>query len=82
MSSEDRLILDYMAILRHLSTDLKLRLISKLTDSIRESDTEKRGQEDDSWKALFGVWSDTDEDLADIIRDSRLPNRETASFDE
>jgi hypothetical protein len=36
MSSEDRIILDYMAMLNHLSSDLKLRLIMQLTNSLRK----------------------------------------------
>jgi hypothetical protein len=63
MSSEDRLLLDYMALLRHLSLDLKLKLIARLTESIRESELKPTKQENDSWKALFGVWSDMDENI-------------------
>ena len=36
MTSEDRIILDYMAMLNHLSSDLKLRLIMQLTNSLRK----------------------------------------------
>ena len=36
MDSEDRIILDYMAMLNHLSSDLKLRLIMQLTNSLRK----------------------------------------------
>ncbi|MEM1320341.1 MAG: hypothetical protein AAGG75_08790 [Bacteroidota bacterium] len=82
MSNEDRLILDYMAMLGHLSADLKLKLIAKLTDSLREDYEEASpSKKDESWKKLFGAWSDTDENLADFIRSSRLPNRDIPSFD-
>ena len=41
MSSEDRIILDYMAMLNHLSSDLKLRLIMQLTNSLRKEYVER-----------------------------------------
>ncbi len=81
MASEDRIILDYMALLNHLSADLKLKLIAKLTDSIRKDYVETIPEKDDSWKKLFGAWSDTDDNLADLVREQRLSNREIPSFD-
>ena len=73
MSNDDRLILDYMALLSHLSADLKLRLIVKLTDSLRGDYEASAIDKDDSWKNLFGAWSDTDDDLASMVRSNRLP---------
>jgi len=81
MSVEDRLILDYMAMLGHLRADLKLKLISKLTDSLRNDYSESTLNRDDSWKSLFGSWSDTDDDLALTIRNNRLPSRDIPSFE-
>ena len=81
MTSEDRIIIDYMAMLNHLSSDLKLRLIVKLTDSIRKDYVEAIPEKDESWKKLFGAWSDTDDNLAFQLREQRLPNREIPSFD-
>ena len=80
MSKEDKLILDYLALLKHLSTDLKLRLIARLSESLRDDYERAAGTPDNSWKELFGAWSDTREDLADFIRDNRLPNREIPDF--
>lgn len=68
MSSEDRIILDYMAMLNHLSSDLKLRLIIQLTNSLRKEYVESIPEKDESWKGLFGAWRDTDEDLAAFVR--------------
>jgi hypothetical protein len=81
MASEDRIILDYMALLNHLSADLKLKLIAKLTDSIRKDYVETIPEKDDSWKKLFGAWRDTEDNLADLVREQRLSNREIPSFD-
>lgn len=83
MFNEERLILDYMAMLSHLSVDLKLRLISRLTESLRKDYEEPVADKDkdDSWKSLFGSWSDTDDDLAVFIRNNRLPNRDIPNFE-
>lgn len=81
MSSEDRIILDYMAMLNHLSADLKLRLIVQLTNSLRKNYAEPSPEEDESWKSLFGAWKDTDENLAAIVREQRFSNREVPTFE-
>lgn len=74
MSKEERLILDYMTLLRHLDLDLRLRLISRLTESIRTDYARYPKGKDDSWKKLFGTWSDTSDDLAAfILRNRRSP---------
>jgi len=81
MNSEDRIILDYMAMLNHLSADLKLRLIVQLTNSLRKNYVEPGPKEDESWKSLFGAWKDTDENLASIVREQRFSNREVPNFE-
>lgn len=80
MSSDDRIILDYMALLNHLSSDLKLRLIVQLTNSLRKEYTETRPVNDESWKSLFGAWKDTDDNLADLVRAQRFSDQEAPSF--
>ncbi len=81
MPREDQILEDYMAILSRLSTDMKLRLIAKLADSIRESAAAPAEEKEESWKSLFGAWSDTDENLAEIVRENRLPGREAEPLD-
>ena len=80
MSTEDRLVLDYMAILRHLNIDLRLKLIAELTESIR-LDQSKEGRDSSGWKDLFGAWKDMDDSLAEEIISSRTMGREIPSFD-
>lgn len=70
-----------MALLSHLRTDLKLKLISKLTDSLSHDYKEATKVNNDSWKNLFGVWSDTDDNLVELVKENRMPNREIPSFD-
>ena len=81
MSTEDRLILDYMAMLRHLNIDLRLRLIAELTESVR-LDQPKEKIDSDAWKSLFGAWSDVDDSVVEEIIGSRTMGREIPSFDD
>jgi len=81
MSTEDRLVLDYMAMLRHLNIDLRLRLITELTESIR-IDQSKNSNDNDGWKDLFGAWSDVDDSMVEEIISSRTMGREIPSFDD
>lgn len=81
MSLEDRLLRSYMALLKGLNTDLKLKLIAKLTESVRMDYNKQESSKSDSWKSLFGVWKDMDGDLAETIRANRTPSREVPSFD-
>lgn len=61
-------------MLNHLSSDLKLRLIMQLTNSLRKEYGESVPEKDESWKGLFGAWRDTDENLAQFVREQRLPD--------
>jgi len=81
MSTEDRLVLDYMAMLRHLNIDLRLRLITELTESIRE-DKSKNKRKSDEWKDLFGAWSNIDDSVVEEVISSRTMGREIPSFDD
>ncbi len=81
MSTEDRLVLDYMAILRHLNIDLRLKLIAELTESIR-LDQSKDERDNSDWKDLFGAWKDMDDSLVEEIISSRTMGREIPSFDD
>jgi hypothetical protein len=60
-----------MALLKGLNTDLKLKLIAKLTESVRMDYKKHDTPKSDSWKSLFGVWKDMDDDLAEQIRANR-----------
>ena len=81
MSKEDRLILDYMAMLGHLGADLKLRLISELSASLRSDAELSYAGSEEGWRALFGAWADTGDDMANFVRNTRFPNREVPGFE-
>jgi len=65
---------NYFGMIRNLSTDVKLELISRISDSLRESSR----QEDDSWKNLFGAYhsKQSAEEIIGDLRNSRFTNRQ------
>lgn len=81
MSVEDKLVLDYMAMLRPLPLGIKLKLLTLLSESIASDYTAAKEEKNDSWKTLFGAWKDTEENLAEQIRSARFSNRDIPSFD-
>ena len=60
-------------MVKDLSADVKLELISKITDSLKETTKEVK---DDSWKELFGAWESEEsaEEIIEEIRASRNTN--------
>ncbi len=69
-----------MKLLNHLSIDLKLQLISKLSESITLDFQQKKIEKKASWKSLIGAWKDMDNDIIDDISAYRLPEREVPKF--
>jgi len=66
---------NFFDMIKNLSADVKLELISKITDSLKAS---KQKAKDDSWKKLFGAWQSDQsaEDIIEEIRGSRHTNRQ------
>jgi len=62
-------------MVKDLSADVKLELISKITESLKESNKKAK---DDSWKKLFGAWESEEsaEEIIEEIRSSRYTNRQ------
>lgn len=62
-------------MVKNLSADVKLELISKITVSLKET---KKEAKDDSWKKLFGAWESEEsaEEIIEEIRSSRYTNRQ------
>lgn len=65
---------NFIGMINNLSVDAKLDLISKITDSLKNT---KKEVKDDSWKDLFGAWQSNEsaEELISEIRSSRYTNR-------
>lgn len=62
-------------MVKNLSADVKLEIISKITDSLKGT---KKEVKDDSWKKLFGAWESEEsaEEIIEEIRASRHTNRQ------
>ncbi len=62
-------------MVKNLSAEEKLELISKITDSLKKT---KKEVKDDSWKKLFGAWESEEsaEEIIEDIRASRYTNRQ------
>lgn len=66
---------NFFGMIKNLSADIKLELISKISDSLRE---QKRETRVDSWKELFGAWQSDEsaEEMIEEIRASRHVDRQ------
>lgn len=73
-----QLIENYFALLKNLSTNSKLDLISKLTQSIKSDMVDKTSSFDEA----FGAWDKNDnvEELISSIRGARSFNRNIEKF--
>ena len=77
MNTSDITIADnFFGMIRNLSAEVRLDLISRISESLKES-TQKKDHSD-SWKSLFGAY-ESEESAEEMIRDvkeSRHTNRE------
>lgn len=64
-------------MVKNLSADVKLEIISKIADSLKEPKS-KGEAKDESWKKLFGAWESEEsaEEIIEEIRASRYTNRQ------
>ena len=70
----------YWKLLSHLSNEVKLKLISKLSDSLVQSYSE---EEDLNWAdEFYGKWEDsrTVEEIIEQTREQHVYNRKITSF--
>jgi hypothetical protein len=65
---------DIFELVKNQSTDVKLDLISKISNSLKSIEKNKT---EDSWKELFGAWESTKsaEEIIEEIRSSRKTDR-------
>lgn len=66
---------NYFGIIKNLSADVKLELISKISSSLKGT---KKEAKDNSWKELFGAWKSNEsaEEIIEELRASRHSNRQ------
>ncbi len=74
METRNLIAENYFELIKNLNVDVKLELISRISDSLREQTVSK----DDSWKDLFGAYNSgqSAEEIIDDLRDSRFTNRQ------
>ena len=65
---------NYFVMIKNLSADVKLELISRISDSLRKASN----QENDSWKNLFGAYNSEQsaEEIIEDLKNSRFTNRQ------
>ena len=73
-----KLIDSYLSLLKNMSAQNKLDLISKLTNTVKTDKTQERSE---FYKA-FGRWGENEnaEELIETIKDSRTFNRTIEEF--
>lgn len=81
---ENLLLNHYAHLFDTLSLEIKLELLSKLTQSIKEEVAlpVPSVQKETLVDQLFGAWSDIDDDITDLIYESRTLSDRTFQFDE
>lgn len=69
---------NYFGLIKNLSIDVKLELISRITDSLKDIPVRKS----DSWKKLFGAFDSEQsaDEMIEDIRESRYTNRQIESL--
>lgn len=74
-TSKTNVVDNYFLLLKNLSPDNKLELISKLSNSLKN----KELTDDISWKSLFGALKldkNTDDFIEDLKKDRNFTNKE------
>lgn len=72
----------WWALLKHLSSEAKIELASRLIDSLKSPDEPEK--KNDDFEKLYGAWADEEEsaeELIEFLRNSRSTNRKIESFD-
>lgn len=69
---ENIVISRYTKLFELLSLEVKIELLSKLTDSIKAEVSSKPGpNKEELLEDLFGAWGDMEEDVTELIYSSR-----------
>ena len=74
MEARNIIVDSFFGMIKNLSADVKLKLISRISDSLTDISDIKN----DSWKKLFGAYDSeqTAEEIIDDLRECRNTNRE------
>ncbi len=79
---ENTIISNVMRLLAPLKIELKLELLSRLSESIKKESNFNRGDaKENLLNELSGAWSDTGKNLADEILNERSFSKREISFE-
>ncbi len=70
-----------MRLLRPLSTESKLELISKISESLKFDLNRNKSEKETILEELYGSWNDVKDDLVDDILKARSISDRNISFD-
>jgi len=70
-----------MRLLKPLSTESKLELISKISESLKFDLNRRKSEKEAILEDLFGSWNDIKDDLTEDILKSRSISDRNISFD-
>jgi hypothetical protein len=71
----------YWKLIEPLGLELKLELLAKLTESIKNSFKSSKDEKEELLNELFGAWSDIEDSLIEEIYSSRSTTDKNISFD-
>lgn len=70
-----------MRLLRPLSSESKLELISKISESLKFDLNKRKSEKESLLEELYGSWNNVKDDLAEDILKSRSISNRNISFD-
>jgi len=70
-----------MRLIDPLSVDLKLELLSKLSNSLKTDFKSNKTEKEVLFEELYGAWSDIDDDLEKEIMESRTISERVIDLD-
>ena len=78
---EKLLISRYIKLFEVLSLDIKLELLSRLTESIKKGIEQNKKSDKELINELSGSWKDVDDNIIDEIYSSRTVSSRTIDLD-
>ena len=78
---ESTTVTRFMRLIAPLSTEMKLEILSELSESLKADFYTKEAKESELLKEVTGAWSGTNDDLAERIISSRTISDNKFSLD-
>jgi len=78
---ENIAVVRLMRLINPLSVELKLEILSKLSEDLKANFRSEKKDKDELLDELFGAWADTNDNLGEEILNSRTNSDKNISFD-